>query len=387
MLNKYKYICMNDSGKILKGEIIEGTLEDAKKELKNKYKIILKIKLENESFKKISLNKLRLFIKTMGNLLEGGISLKNALRINLELLKDAKAKNMVEKLIVNIEMGYSLSEILKKYTKLKKIYIVFLEVGEITGNIGKAFKIIDIIQEREKKYKMKFYGIMAYPFITIVFSFFILIGMSIFIVPKILEIYSTSGIKLPIITKIIIIILEFLRKYFYIIFLFIFILTYGLKNKKIKNVIFKTSFFKKVFQEGIGTYFAIVLGNLLVGGLSLITALNFLKEIFERDQEKEIIEKMILRIKIGDTLGNICEEIKIFTLEELALIKISEETGELSKTFLLIGQMRENKLQEKLNLLLKIGEPILIIGVGIFLSFFIIGLYLPFFSLGDSLNL
>ncbi|SKA03574.1 Type II secretory pathway, component PulF [Cetobacterium ceti] len=387
MLNKYIYSCMNESGKILKGEILEVSLEDAKKELKNKYKIILKIKLDNENLKKISPNKLKLFIKTMGSLLEGGITLKNALKTNLKLLKDAKVKKMVEKLIDNIEMGYSLSEILKKYTKIKKIYIVFLEVGEVTGNIGKAFKIIDTMQERESKYKMKFYGIMAYPLITIIFSFFILIGMSIFIAPKILEIYSTSEAKLPIITRIIIIILEILKKYFYIIFLFIFLFIYGLKNKKIRNVIFKISFLKKVFQEGIGTYFAIVLGNLLVGGLSLITALNFLKEIFERDQEKEIIEKMILRIKMGDTLGNICEEIKIFTLEELALIKISEETGELSKTFLLIGQMRENKLQEKLNLLLKIGEPLLIVGVGIFLSFFIIGLYLPFFFLGDSLSL
>lgn len=384
MLNKYRYSCMDKYGKISKGEILELSLDEARKELKSKYKIILKIKVDNKNLKKISQKKLRFFIKTMGSLLEGGISLKNALKINLELLKDAKVKNMVEKLIINIEMGYSLSDVLKKYTNLKKIYIVFLEVGEITGNIGKAFKIIDIMQEREKRYKMKFYGIMAYPFITIIFSFFILIGMSVFIAPKILEIYSTSGIKLPIITKIIIIFLEFLRKYFSIGFLLVFLFIYGLKNKKIKKVIFKISLFKKIFQKEIGTYFAIVLGNLLTGGLSLITALNYLKEIFE---EKEIIDKLIFKIKMGNTLGEVCEEIKIFTLEELALIKISEETGELSKTFLLIGQMREEKLQEKLNLLLKIGEPLLIVGVGIFLSFFIIGLYLPFFFLGDSLNL
>lgn len=384
MLNKYRYSCMDKYGKISKGEILELSLDEARKELKSKYKIILKIKVDNKNLKKISQKKLRFFIKTMGSLLEGGISLKNALKTNLELLKDAKVKNMVEKLIINIEMGYSLSDVLKKYTNLKKIYIVFLEVGEITGNIGKAFKIIDIMQEREKRYKMKFYGIMAYPFITIIFSFFILIGMSVFIAPKILEIYSTSGIKLPIITKIIIIFLEFLRKYFSIGFLLVFLFIYGLKNKKIKKVIFKISLFKKIFQKEIGTYFAIVLGNLLTGGLSLITALNYLKEIFE---EKEIIDKLIFKIKMGNTLGEVCEEIKIFTLEELALIKISEETGELSKTFLLIGQMREEKLQEKLNLLLKIGEPLLIVGVGIFLSFFIIGLYLPFFFLGDSLNL
>lgn len=384
MLNKYRYSCMDKYGKISKGEILELSLDEARKELKSKYKIILKIKVDNKNLKKISQKKLRFFIKTMGSLLEGGISLKNALKTNLELLKDAKVKNMVEKLIINIEMGYSLSDVLKKYTNLKKIYIVFLEVGEITGNIGKAFKIIDIMQEREKRYKMKFYGIMAYPFITIIFSFFILIGMSVFIAPKILEIYSTSGIKLPIITKIIIIFLEFLRKYFSIGFLLVFLFIYGLKNKKIKKVIFKISLFKKIFQKEIGTYFAIVLGNLLTGGLSLITALNYLKEIFE---EKEIIDKLIFKIKMGNTLGEVCEEIKIFTLEELALIKISEETGELSKTFLLIGQMREEKLQEKLNLLLKIGEPLLIVGVGIFLSFFIIGLYLPFFFLGDSFNL
>lgn len=384
MLNKYRYSCMDKYGKISKGEILELSLDEARKELKSKYKIILKIKVDNKNLKKISQKKLRFFIKTMGSLLEGGISLKNALKTNLELLKDAKVKNMVEKLIINIEMGYSLSDVLKKYTNLKKIYIVFLEVGEITGNIGKAFKIIDIMQEREKRYKMKFYGIMAYPFITIIFSFFILIGMSVFIAPKILEIYSTSGIKLPIITKIIIIFLEFLRKYFSIGFLLVFLFIYGLKNKKIKKVIFKISLFKKIFQKEIGTYFAIVLGNLLTGGLSLITALNYLKEIFE---EKEIIDKLIFKIKMGNTLGEVCEEIKIFTLEELALIKISEETGELSKTFLLIGQIREEKLQEKLNLLLKIGEPLLIVGVGIFLSFFIIGLYLPFFFLGDSLNL
>lgn len=378
---KIKYEGINYKGEKVSGVEIGKNLKEIKIRLKEQGIIPIKLR-RSINFTINTLNFKEKLLENLEMLLNGGISLRNSLDLMIHFEQNKKTQEIIKNIRDSMDNGDELHRSLEKFYIISEEYGEILKVGELTGNIDESLKKIVDINKKKKIQRNIIITMMAYPLIVVVVFIIFMIGANIYILPMILEMFHGNEEKLPIITQLILYMLKKIKLYLFIFIILCILLSYYSKDILDKTQIhFKLPFVKNILRINMTINFIRLLKVLLEGGVILSEALWLSKSALI---EKRVYEKFIIshkKIIEGKGLGKSLEDLKIFNWEEIALIKIGEETGEIIKSFEKIYLSKEQKLKETLNVFFKLGEPILILVIGSILGIVIYALYLPIFSL------
>lgn len=362
---------------------------------KNRKQILQKIKKDNRKLLKIletrvqfkiKEKELKNFFQKIGRLLNAGISLKKAIEFQKQSYKKLNIRFKINNIYIKLQKGEDIYDILKTEEMLKEREQLILYVAENAGKLGDGFLQIAYLKEQKEKLNNELKIALAYPLFILCISTIILLLIFCFIVPNFEQIYSLNKDKLPIITKIILSVKNFIFQYQYIIIFFIVIFVLSFRFEFTKNKIFKIGIIKKfILEKNIINIFE-NLSMLLKDGISIDKAIEIILEnIDNRGLKNKII--ILKNIKKGETLSSCFNRLNLLTFEEINLIAIGEETGTIEIILKEIALLRTEKLNKKMQLVLKLVEPTLLLIIGIVISFFVIGLYLPILNMSDVLEI
>ncbi|MEO2069470.1 MAG: type II secretion system F family protein [Desulfurobacteriaceae bacterium] len=390
----FSYKGIDRNGREIKGIIEANSKANAIALLKSKGIFPYELKEEKTENKNFSLfpvrknpfsqKELGVFFKTLSNLLEAGIPLVEALESFINEVQDNRKKAFISQILVNLKEGKSFSESLKLSKVTDPVILAFVSSGEKGGFLAENLLTLSDILERKEEVRSTIVGALIYPVILVVVSLGVIVFMLTTVVPKIVSIYDSMKLSLPLSTKIVLAISNFLVNDFWFLLLSILVLALLFsflirkKKKTIDKLKLKTPILGFLFLCIELLYFFETLGNLLKAGIPIGEAINFSINALRN----EYLQEMFLLIKEEVERGERLTKILTNKLENVPfivvqLIKAGEKSGSLADMFLKSSEFLKVEINTKIKNLTSLFESIIMLIVGMVIGFIIIALLLP----------
>lgn len=328
-------------------------------------------------------------------LLASAVPLKQAITILLENCRHIQLYHWLEHILISIESGFSLSEAIQKTQRyLTPQEIQLIKMGEKSGNVANILDNIAQHRIKSEKLAKKVQKILLYPIIILIFSLSLSLALLIFVVPQFAELYADKEKALPFITQILFHLSDWLKNHSDFI-LFLLIPSYAIWHFLVKKTDFiqkltgflanKLPIIRTIISYNRIIHFTQSLALMLQSQLRLDAALNTFLSVKNSDTilAKEIQFSLSL-LKQGYPFSEGLNH--LLPNEMVQIIKVGEQSGNLTKTLTQISQIYSSKLDHQTEILSQLLEPFMMLIIGLIVGTIIIGLYLPIFDMGAMLE-
>lgn len=384
----FKYIAYGQDGKEIKGEIFSHSQEEAIATLKERGIFLKNISLAKS--KKFRLEKdisISDIFFNLSSMLSAGVLVPDAIR-TLSIEMEGKIKTILEDLHSNLVKGMSLSSAMEMRNDFFPSYLCsMVRAGEESGTLDKVLSDLSEFLEKEKEIKDKVRSTLIYPSFMIGVSLILIVFIFTFVFPKISQIFIEQKIPLPLITRFFISLSEGIRNYWYAIFISFIVLFFLFRAYiKRKKLAFHKFLYYSTFKAVKDLYisrFCRIFGFLLKGGVPIISALNFSKDVTGNAYIAERIETIKENIKEGMRLSDVIDFLPVTYLQ---IIQTGEKTGSLADVLIKLADMAEKNFRKSVDNLLRILEPSIILFMGVVVGLMVISILLPIFEMNQIIR-
>jgi possible IVSP family type IV (conjugal DNA-protein transfer-virB) secretory pathway pilin biogenesis protein pilC len=332
-------------------------------------------------------------ISQLALLINAKLPLKQALSIILENTQNIKLYLWFEEIIRSVELGYSFSKSLENLNRyLDSQEIQLIKMGEMSGKLGVILENIAQSRSESEKLFSKVKKIMFYPVMVLTIALTLSIGMLVLIVPKFAELYSAKDKTLPFITEILFFLSNLLvDNYVFLLVLLILsnvLLSFLAKKTtiipKLKySILSNMPVFKTILSQSRIVYFTQNVALMLNASLRLDLILETFLSNKQADPilQKECLSVLTL-IKQGYAFSE-CLNTEVFESQTVQMLSVGEKSGKLAEMSEYVSQIYKKKLDDQLDILSQLLEPVLMVVLGGIVGTIIVGLYLPIFDMGS----
>ena len=332
-------------------------------------------------------------ISQLALLINAKLPLKQALSIILENTQNIKLYLWFEEIIRSVELGYSFSKSLENLNRyLDSQEIQLIKMGEMSGKLGIILENIAQSRSESEKLFSKVKKIMFYPVMVLTIALTLSIGMLVLILPKFAELYSAKDKTLPFITEILFFLSNLLvDNYIFLLVLLILssvLLSFLAKKTtiitKLKySILSNMPVFKAILSQSRIIYFTQNVALMLNASLRLDLILETFLSNKQADPilQKECLSVLTL-IKQGYAFSE-CLNTEVFESQTVQMLSVGEKSGKLAEMSEYVSQIYKKKLDDQLDILSQLLEPVLMVVLGGIVGTIIVGLYLPIFDMGS----
>ena len=339
------------------------------------------------------------FIENLSMLVLSGMSIVGAIASIIKQTKSPGMKKILERMMLEIESGSPVWKAFDKTGFFKGYTISLIRLGEESGNFAENLKVVALEEEKDRDFKSKVHSALMYPIFVLALTNIVGIGISWFILPKLAKIFFDLKLALPLITKVLIGFGLFLNEYgliavpagVLVISVVAHIFFFNKKTKFIgEYIIFAIPGIKTLLMEVEVARFGYLLGTLLEAGLPVTKAIDSLAGASEVIRYKKFYLYLRESIDMGNSFQKSFAGYK--NIDSLIpqpiqqLIISGEQSGNLNKTLIKVGQVLEAKSDTTTKNLTIIMEPILLVIVWAGVVSVAFAVILPIYSLVGNLN-
>jgi type IV pilus assembly protein PilC len=357
-----------------------------------------------ESFFSISFLKRRIkaqevinFAKNLSVMIEAGLSVSRAISILQKQSSNKSFTAVLESINASVNGGETLSKSLGMHSKIfSSLFISMVKAGEESGKLSYSLKIIADQLEKSNSLSKKIKGAMIYPVVILFVMLVIGIVLMVYMVPTLTETFKGLNITLPLPTRVVIAISDFLIANLALtiatIMAIIFGFLAGLRTKRGKNMLdFVTlhmPMIKNMAKEINAARTARTLSSLISSGVEIVAAIGITSEVLQNHYFKNLLGGAAKKVEIGELLsvslsnsnGNLYP---VFVGE---MLSVGEETGKMTEMLDNIATYYEIEVDQKTKNLSTVIEPFLMILIGIAVGFFAVAMMLPTYSLVNAIQ-
>ncbi len=393
---RFKYKAKTSNGTLIKGKMESDSVHELALYLRESEIFLIKIKRIRkitDISAKPNLKTLSIFCKQFSICIKSGIAICDILNLLYQQIMHKSIKTSLISIRENVQKGNSL------YTSMKKTINVYPEfminmiyLGEESGKLDLILEELSEYYEKEYKLLKKFTNSMIYPCTV----FITLMVVSLFLFIKVIPVFITNlnslSADIPLVTRIVLGISNFLRSNWLwilmIILILVFIFIEYFKTEKGKIVLHKSKFMCPimgvVYKKLIYTRFTRGLRVLLSSGVGLLRSVEIIHDVIDNEYFKLKLKTVFNDIKKGEELSSCLKTMNIFPEFFVAMIKIGEETGNLEGMFLTAADIFYEDAQENVEKATALLEPIIIIFLGIMIGTIILAVMLPMLNVMGS---
>lgn len=337
-----------------------------------------------------------LFFKRMTFLIKAGLSIVESLN-NVKEQSPIKNLPIINSLIEDVSSGKKFSASLQKFPKTFNEFTVnIIDFGESSGTLSQNLEYLTEELIKRKGARKKIVNALIYPAIVSISTLFITVFLISYLFPKIVPVFQSMNIKLPITTRVVIQLSEIIKNNgIYILFglfITISIFAYFLKHNKKFNYITNYSLLKipiigKVLKIYNISGFSRTLGLLLQGGMTLSDALPIAQKTTSNIVYKEEINQITFFSNNGENISSyIKTRSNIFPQEVSAILYAGEKSGNLSESLIYLSRNYELEIDDFTKNLSNLIEPIMMVLVGLLVGLIAVSIISPIYSITQNLQ-
>jgi type II secretory pathway component PulF len=406
---QFNYRALQKDGVVAEGSVEAGGRQEAFRLLEGRSLTPLSLKegaastvnqsVPDSIFRKrgrVNQKSLENFTRQLSGLLSAGVPLSRALRI---ITKEAGVPVAREKwreihdLVVD---GAALADAMARSPQVfPKVYVAMVQAGEMGGFLDVVLGQIADFQAREKELKGRVASALIYPAVLAGLSVAVLIFLLTFFIPRFQSIFTGFGAALPLLTRIIMIVSDYVTRYG--IFAAILLGAGGVAlHRWLKTDQGRRGWEKALLGLPVlgpltarfaMTRFCRMLGTLIGAGVPLIQALRVARESIGNQTLVDAVSNSIDRVKQGHRLAESLSDCpKLFPGSVLEMISVAEETGRLGGELTRLATLTESDLDRQLRSAVALAEPALLFVMAAFIGTIVVGMVLPIFTIQDLIK-
>jgi len=332
------------------------------------------------------------FTQELSTLISAGLPIDRSLDILGTLTENERLRDTVQDIYKRIEGGSSLSDALDHHPRIfPKLYINMIKAGESGGFLETILLRLARYLQSTKEIKEYLISVMIYPLILTIVSGISIIILITFVIPRFARIFSDIGQTIPLPTQMLLSFSQMIKGYWWVGLGTVAILYVGFKmvthqeEKKFRWDLFKLRWIAigDLIKKVEVARFSRTLGTLLQGGVSILPALNLVKEISQNRAISRSIAHVHDRLREGKGIANSLRETNVFPPLAVHMIGVGEETGKLDEMLIKVAEAYEENIQNATKRFVSLLEPLIILSMGAIVGFIVISMLLAIFSINE----
>tara|TARA_Y100001968_G_scaffold330575_1_gene382821 strand:+ start:3624 stop:4898 length:1275 start_codon:yes stop_codon:yes gene_type:complete len=355
-------------------------------------------KTKKRLFKPPSTKSLAIATKQLSSMLRTGLPLLEALNILSDSSEDKTLKAVFREASIGISRGSTFAELLEKHPEVfDDMYLALVSAGEAAGLLPEVLDREAKLLESLSKIKSQIGSALAYPIAIFALTFIVIIIMLVFVIPVFVDIYASSGAKLPALTQFLVDASKAIRDPSFLVKLFpsLFIV-YIFCRRQIKtnsfiswkdSTLLKLPITKDLVTKSCLANFSRTLSALNSAGVPILESLMIAKRTLRNKVFERIADRMNSEITAGQPIYKVlASESEVIPIMFTSMFRIGEETGELSEMVNKLADFYEDEVSNAVKGLTSVLEPLMIVFVALVVAFILIAMYLPMFNMMSTVG-
>lgn len=397
-MQKFNYYAKDKEGVTKRGVVEARDAKQAARVLREKEFLVISLKPKGKEisvevkevlFRRVSSSDRVNFTRQLSTMITAGLPITESLSI-LELQSRPTMAKVVGEVLREVESGGSLASALERHTDaFDQTYVALVKAGEAAGVLDKVLSRLADNLEKDREFNSRIKSAMIYPAIVIGGMVIVAAIMIIFVIPKLMVVYSEFQAELPLMTKILLKVSQFAAKFWWLGLIFLAGLVVGMRvlatqpefKKYYDQFLFKIPLIGKLRRQIILTEFTRTLGLLVGAGILLVEALNIVRRSMGSLIYEKAIETTASEVEKGLSLAVAIARTEVFPPILPQMIAVGEETGKIDEVLAKVSAYFEQESDLMVKGLTAALEPLIMIVLGVGVGFLIIAVIMPIYNL------
>lgn len=398
----FEYKGLNKTGRNVRGTVDADNNRSARQklkrdgifvvDLKDKTKAAAKLKRGPKAGKSVRVEDLSMMTRQLATLIKSNIPLVDALAAVADQVENPTLKVAIADIKNMVNEGSSFNRGLAKYPRIfTNIYVSLCEAGEASGTLDVILIRLAEFTEAANELNSKVRSAMIYPAVMFTFTMGMLSVIFIFVIPKMTEIFESSGMELPWYTQVVIGFSSILVNYWLLLILGFaggVALFRNWKNSPSGSATWDRMLLKmpvvgKMARMIAVSRFTRTLATLLQGGVPMLQAMDIVRNVVGNAVLAKAIEQARDNISEGESIAGPLKKSEQFPPIVIHMINIGEKTGELENMLTQVAESYDFQVKNSIQGLTSIMEPVMIIVMGGVIGTIVFSIMIPMFDMAN----
>ncbi|OGG59425.1 hypothetical protein A3C89_02915 [Candidatus Kaiserbacteria bacterium RIFCSPHIGHO2_02_FULL_50_50] len=341
-------------------------------------------------FDRVSMKELVITSQQISTLANAQVSALRIFQLLAMQIQNKYFAGILENVAKDLQSGSSISRALAHFPRVfSPFYVNIVKAGEESGTLSNSFSYLAEYLDRNYEIVSKVRGALIYPIFVISTFFLVMALMLTLVIPKITEILLEAGGELPIYTKIVIWISDFMRNYFGLIgvvliaggFFFWRWSETETGKRAVDEAKLSIPIIGNLYHKLYLTRICDNLSTMLTSGLTMLQSLEITAEILENVVYREALEHVIIDVRAGKSLSDSMSSQEILPPILVQMTKVGEETGALGDILVTLSAFYRREVQTAVAAVISLIEPAMIVLLGLGVGVLIASVLLPIYNL------
>ena len=332
------------------------------------------------------------FTQSLAALLRSSVPLDRALQIMLEVESDPATLNLVSEVQASVRGGSALSGALEEQGgAFSAFHTSMVRAAEASGALSEGLDRLTDYLRRAQELRDKVLSALIYPAILAGVAGLSVIILLVYVIPQFRPIFDEMGSALPMATRMTLSISDFVASSWWIIVLMVTAMTVGLHRLwqrpgfrlRIDGLMLRLNAVGPLVQAVDTARFSRSLGTLLRNGVPLLTSLPIARDTMSNRIMADAVTAAANDLREGGELSVTLQAAGVFPTLAIQLLKVGEESGTVDETMLQLADTYDREVEMKIQRLLALLEPLMIIGLGVVIAGIIMSVLVGIISINE----
>jgi len=401
-MEAFQYQALDATGRTVSGVVQADTARQARMQLRAQGLLPSKIgqinareRAQQTWARGISAAELSMVTRQLATLLASGLTMEQALNALIEAATEPITREVLTGVKTEVTAGSSLAGALGSYQKsFPDFYRALVHGGEESGALPTVLQHLADYLDARQALKQKTGLALLYPILVTIVALAIVTGLLVYVVPQVVQVFQQSRQTLPLLTRALIAVSDFLRGAWpYLVV----IIVGGIAAARLalRRDAAKRSWHAMLLRmpllapliRGVNTSrFASTLAILVGGGVPLLSALASAARVMTNVVLREAVERAIERVREGASLARALGETRAFPPLLIHLVASGEVSGKLEQMLGRAAHLETQALERRLAVFLTLLEPVMILVMGGVVLMIVLAILLPIIEINQLVH-
>src|SRR5690554_3694520 len=395
----FVYRAVDTNGKQQKGVLEADSSRQVRQQLRDKGWIPLSVEVTTQKAKnegvfsrspRLSVPELALITRQLATLIQAGLPIDESLKALSDQTGKQRIKAMILAIRAKVLEGYTLAKALAEYPKaFPHLYRSTVAAGEHAGHLDSVLNRLADYTEARQASDQKIKLAAMYPIILSIVAIGIVIGLLTYVVPDIVDVFVKNGQELPGLTQFMLNLSHFITDWG-LLTLILLVVALIVFNMALRNAGFRKKWHAFLIRmPALGRFvkdtntarFGSTLAILTSSGVPLVDAMRIASQVVLNIPIQEALTQATIKVSEGSSLNKALAETGFFPPIMLHMIASGENSGELDSMLARTATQQETTLENTVEALVKIFEPLMLLMMGGIVATIIAAIMMPILEL------
>ncbi|MBK8012370.1 MAG: type II secretion system inner membrane protein GspF [Deltaproteobacteria bacterium] len=346
-------------------------------------------------FARITVSDVALTTRQLATLLRSGITLIDSLQAIVDQIDKENFKSIFAAIKSDVNEGSSMADAMAKHPQVfDELYVSMVRAGEASGALDSVLGRLADFSEAQARLRHKVRSAMLYPAIMLGVGSIIMLIIFVAVIPRITKIFQQVRADLPIQTRILIVMADVVKGYWYLllpaiagcVFLFLRWKKSESGRPKWDRFILVAPIFGFVVRLVAIARFSRTLATLLRAGVPVLIALDITKNVLNNSRLAEVVAEAREAIREGESIAAPLRKSGEFPPIVVHMVATGEKSGQLEEMLENVADSYDFQVDQRVSSLTTLIEPILIVTMGVGVGFIVFAVLLPILQLSQHVR-